>query len=341
MGWGWYARRERHCYMKIIKPITITEAMFNPPTIGDTNIAEDSQATEYNSSLVYPVGSLVLVSANHSIYEAVQEVPAGTAPPSPPYTSNDYWIRARSSERWAVFDGVISNVITSNTYSVKYVLRPTKFRGLCILNAVGSFVRIQVRDLNAGSKLVYNKDYPLQYVVGANAGLETVVRDWYEYFYAASYQVKDLALTTIPAIQNPELTIEVFAGAEGDTETELIASIGEIVLGSVIELGVTQSSPEFSIIDYSRKEVDIYGNWNIVQRNFSKKVDVRLLVMTRNIANIARVLADLRTTPVIWIPSESTDYMTTLLVYGYYKDFKMVIPHHVWAEMNLQIEGLT
>lgn len=326
--------------MKIIIPTFITP---DSQYFISCNMAEDSDGSvyvpeqEYQPGSAYTDGDRVLVAANHAVYEAIQNVPVGVAPPTLPTRSNDYWQWARSSDTWAVFDGVINSTrIPSNRHLLQYKLQPGKINSIALFGVDGKFVQILITDRISGKSW----DSTPYYLTG-NSGSKLKVKDWWEYFFGETEQTPDIAFLNIPNYSDPVITINIYASEPENTETDLIASVQEIVVGNFKELGTTQSQPEFSIIDYSRKEIDEYGNWNIIPKTFSKQVNIRLVIMTSSINKVSRILTDLRTTPVVWIPTELAQYKATLLVYGYYRDFKMVIPHHLWAEMNLQIEGLT
>lgn len=310
--------------MKIIIPIEITEEKFI-----DSNVPEDSRYPEHIISNAYLSEQRVLSSAAHSIFECIQDAPPDT--PLPVLEDgwvNDYWYRIGASERWSVFDKrlgstPLTKVVESGNTSVSYTIRAGVATGLALLGVSGLEVRITVNDPSLG--LIYDEVIDL-------AGVGKI-KNWYDYFSTKPRIVRDLALFNLPGFAPlSELTVEIIGGS---------ITLAELVLGQTKTLGITQYAPEFSIIDFSRKETDAFGNFLIMQRAFSKRIDVRCVVMNQDIADITHTLTKLRTTPIVWVPTQNLDYESTMLVYGYYKDFKIVIPHPVWADMTLQIEGLT
>lgn len=106
------------------------------------------------------------------------------------------------------------------------------------------------------------------------------------------------------------ITIDAGAGTAG------VASIG---FGRRKIIGTTLAGTTPSIIDFSTKETDIFGELIIVERAFSKTVDFNVAFPTSGYKSISRALEPLRATPAIYYEDE--DLTHDLIVLGFYNDF--------------------
>jgi hypothetical protein len=115
-------------------------------------------------------------------------------------------------------------------------------------------------------------------------------------------------------------------------------SCGTMVLGKLRSLG---SGPEYGarggIIDYSRKEVDQFGNTTLVERAFAKRWNFTMLVPAGDVDGVFNILSSLRATPVAWIGDES--YASTL-IFGWARDWNEEIAYPNHSLLSLEVEGL-
>lgn len=308
--------------MRIISPTKITDSM-----LLFSSIPEESIYSVYNPALMYSAEDRVYVEQYHLVFEAIQAVPVSTPPKDPlGGVVDEYWLPIRATERWLAFDQKVGGVKIESNQNIVYKIKPGVFSGVAMLGVEGTEIELKLEETSLSFEEIRTIS-----LINTSSGDGEVV-DWYSYFFANFSLVEEFASFDWPSFEHAELTITIKGAAP---------KLAEIVIGRTQDLGITQYEPQFSIVDYSRKDRDIFGNFIIVPRGFSKKVDVHVVVPTSQINYVSKLLSEIRTTPVIWVPAEAADYQSTLLVYGYYKDFSMIIPHPIWAEMNLQIEGLT
>lgn len=305
--------------MKIIRPITLTDAMLTSSTV-----TEDDYAT-WSSSTAYIAGDRCIRTTTHRIYECL--VNHTNATPENNLTgTTPTWLEISATNRWRAFDAKIADQ-TSNATSINYVIAPgERFDSIALLNVEAVAVQIVVTDPTDGE--VYNRTHQL---------LSTSnVTDWYTYFFEEFYYTTDVALTEIPPYSTTSISI---------TLTGATAKVGEIILGLQRDLGLTQYSPTMSIQDYSRKDVDTFGNYIILQRAFSRKLSCDLWLPPGAVDELTRLLALYRTTPLVWIgsddPQTGENIYSAMLLYGFYKSFSVVIENFAVAGCTLDIEGLT
>ena len=114
-------------------------------------------------------------------------------------------------------------------------------------------------------------------------------------------------------------------------------SIGTLLVGTVTSLGITEASPTAGITDFSRKDVDDFGQVSVVERAWSKKMDVRALIRTDAIDLVADRIASVRARPSLWIGQPD---VASLSLYGFFRDFSIEAGESV-SKLSLSVEGLS
>jgi hypothetical protein len=116
-----------------------------------------------------------------------------------------------------------------------------------------------------------------------------------------------------------------------------IVSVGTLLAGKVVGLGITEASPTAGITDYSRKVVNDFGEVTVVPRAWAKKMDGKTLISTSAIDAVFGRLAAVRATPALWIGDEGLDCLT---IYGFVRDFSLQVGETL-SNLSLSIEGLS
>jgi hypothetical protein len=114
-------------------------------------------------------------------------------------------------------------------------------------------------------------------------------------------------------------------------------SVGTLLAGRLVPLGVTEASPTAGITDYSRKTIDDFGEVTVVERAWAKRMTARALIRTDALDDVASRIAAVRARPVLWIGKAGRDALT---VYGFFKDFSIEVGQSV-SKLSLTIEGLS
>jgi hypothetical protein len=114
-------------------------------------------------------------------------------------------------------------------------------------------------------------------------------------------------------------------------------SIGTLLVGKLVGLGVTEASPTAGITDFSRKDVDDFGAVTIVERAWAKRMTANALISTSAIDSVFSRLAAVRATPSLWIGQAGYDSLT---IYGFFKEFSIEAGDTV-SKLSLSIEGLS
>lgn len=304
--------------MKIIRPTAVTDAMLTGSTL------LENEFPAWNAATAYSIGDKVIRATTHSIY---QRLVAGTTPTTPELDIVK-WVRIGPTNRWAMFDQSISTASTAFS-TMTMVIAAGRVNSLALLGLDAATVTVA---MVAGGSTVYSASINL--VSGINVG------NWYQYFYEPIYQRTDLVITNlmdaalldIPAYGDGVITITIARPLS-------TVSCGVLILGLYADLGVTLNQPTIGITDYSRKETDAYGTTVITRRNYSKRMSVVSKVDKSAVDNVANLMAQYRSTPLVWVASDD-DY-ASLIVYGFYRDWGLTIDSATYSKLNIEIEGLT
>jgi len=300
--------------MKIIKPITVNDTIFDA-----SNVPEDDYDV-WASGTTYATGNKVIVLSTHAIYESAGDGNTG----NDPTTDTVNWFTIGATNRWKAFDKKISDP-TTNTTSITYTLQDaaSSITAVSFFGLVGSSVNVTVTT-DAGDE-VYNVTKSL---------IETSeVTDWYSYFFSESTRKTEVTFLSIPPYNNAEVDITI------TTPTGLTAKVGQIVLGNLTPFGITTYGTSIGIEDYSRKEVDAFGNFVVTERAFSNTADFNIKYLTSDARRIQNTLASLRAKPIVFIGSDDTAYGLTL--YGFYKRFDLTLQTPSYSFGSIEVEGLT
>jgi hypothetical protein len=230
------------------------------------------------------------------------------------------WQDIGAINRFKMFDQVV-NTQTTRTGLIDVSILPGT-----IINALAMF------DLNGVSTTITMTD-PVEGVVFTETKSlqdNTIIIDWYSYFFESITTVSDVVFLGLPAYGSATTRIQVDAGAS-------TAAIGEVVIGKQRNLGVTNFGTSVSILDYSRKETDEFGNTVVETRPFSKRADFDVTVETGAVAAVQKALADIRTTPTVFIGDEDR---AETIVYGFYRGFNIVISTPSISDCSIEVEGL-
>lgn len=298
--------------MKLVKPTAITDS-----NLTSTNVAE-TDYSEWSSATSYVVGDKVIVAATHKIYEALTNN-TNKYPPSYLDGATPDWLEIGATNAWKMFDESYQSQ-TINTGSIVVVLEPGRINSLGLLNCDATAINIK---LTVDSVDVYDND--LDVVLGT-------VNNWYEYFFNPIERKSDFVVTDIPVYGEGVLTVTLSSGVS-DT-----VKCGLCIPGFFVNIGESLWGATLGIIDYSKKEVDIYGNYSVIERDFSNTLSDSILIENGRVAYIKNILAGYRASPALWVAAE--EYEGTF-IYGFYRDFSIVMESPAGSQCSIEIEGLT
>jgi len=296
--------------MIIIQPVPITAPMLTASNVPETDAPVWTAGT-------YTLGTKRIYA--HRVYEVIissttarPDVGAVATPPT--------WLDLGATNRFKMFDQIIS------TQTVKNAEIDVDITPAAIINAAAFFGLL-------GNSITVTMTDPLEGVVFTETRSlqdNTIIIDWYSYFFEEIAYLPDTVFLNLPAYGSATLTALIDGGA-GD------AKVGEVVIGKQRTLGVTNFGSSVSILDYSVKSTDDFGNTIIVQRAYSKRADYDVTVETSSVAAVQKALADIRTTPTVFVGDQNRP---ETVVYGFYKQFNIVLSTPSISDCSIEVEGL-
>ena len=299
--------------MKLIKPVPITTSVLTSTNVPENDYAEWVYGTEY------AVGTRVIRTSFHRVYECIK---IDNALQSPSLVDSIYWLEISKTNRWKMFDagwGSQTAIATPLTFNLSPVVI---INSLALLNVAATSITVTVT--NILSATIYNKTFAMTVMAG--------VSDWYMYFYQDFIFKSDLVITDIPSVSKALINVTI-------NNTGGTAKCGNCVIGTYYDIGDTQYGASAGIVDYSGKQTDTFGNTTVVKRTYAKRMNTNLMINNDIVDDVFNLLATYRSTPLVWLGAESL--YTSLIVYGFYKDFDINIAYPDYSSCSLTIEGLT
>ena len=298
--------------LSIVRPVPLTDAR-----LFSTNVPENDHAAWVVDD-TYALGVRAIVVATHRVYESLQAGNVGRAPATNP----TWWIDVGPTNRWRAFD--TSNATqTAQATSIVYTLRPgIALDSLAALNLTNATsVRVQMTDPTFGA--VYDKTVSLVGLPGASG--------WWSWFFGVRSSPTQALFTDLPSYPGADVTVTISGGAG--------LAVGVILFGQSrsFSMGIKYGA-RVGIQDYSRKERNSFGDTILVKRAYARRANFDLLLLRAEVDSFIEFLASARSDPCLWIGSNQDESLT---VYGFYKNFDVLISYPMHADCSLEIEGLT
>ncbi|WP_406720436.1 hypothetical protein RPE78_09655 [Thioclava litoralis] len=266
-----------------------------------TNVTEEDHP-EWDAAAVYQTGERVILAARHQIYESLADENSGFAPEGADLSAQ-YWVATGSTNRWRAFDATLG-LVTSWPEAITYRIGlPARVDAVAFIGLVAVSLQLVIRD--SGGGVVYDRTANL---------LDTgAIQSWLDFFtYEDSFDPEQI-FADLGALSG--FTLEITIANPGGT-----ASVSEIVMGRGELLGEVLEGSKSGFTDYSRREVDDFGNISIVKRATARKAEWQLSFEATANRRIQRALEQARGAPAYFYPG---DDMTpfALAVYGVADDF--------------------
>lgn len=296
--------------MKLVPPLVVTTSNLTSSNVAITETAWT--AGTYTTGTERYVGT--------TLYRVVASPSTADDPTVGVLATPATWVEVGSINRFKMFDFSIGQK-TSRASPITVTITPGE-----IVNTIALFelvnatsVRVQVIDPVDGT--VYDQTRTLADYTG--------ITDWYSYFFDPYILAADAVFADLPAYASAAITITITGS--GTVE------VGELVLGRARSYGSTAIGTRLGIEDFSRKERDQFGNFNIVERRFAKLHGFDVLLQNNEVNAMFTALAAVRATPTLYIGGD--DFAETYAL-GFFRDFTILRSGPVTSEMAIEIEGL-
>lgn len=288
--------------------------------------AVDGAEQVWSASTTYSTGARVRYEGEtpHRVYEAVAGDNRGITPGTDPLK----WVLVSASNRWAMLDSRLSSA-TKRRDSLSVTLSASKADRLVLLGLVGERVSVTVRN---GSTVITQEEHSLR--DGSQSS------SWTDYFFT-DIAYRDQLVIDIPGYYN-NLEVDLVITAATGTD----AACGHCVIGRSKFVGLTKWGTKIGMTDASRQERNEFGEVLLQQRPAAKAMDVDLWIDTHpngtggEVARLYNMLTELRATPCVWDAGNPKAPRPERVLFGFYKDFSLVVQYAAVAHCSLEIEGL-
>lgn len=267
----------------------------------------------YSGATSYSEGDVVTDTTGHRLYESLQNANSGNA-----LSDASWWLDIGPTNRWAPFDQKTGTQVVWASGASWEIDVTGNADSVALLNLDAASVNITVMD---GATEMHNQDYSLVDTDG--------IADWYSYFFEPITRKSDFYASDLPNVLNPTVTVTL-------TDSDSV-SLGTLVVGMRRSLGKTQYGASVGIVDFSRKTLDDFGNYYIVERSFSKRGKFTVWMEKQYTDQVFRLLSQYRATPVAVVAAQE---FSSTFYYGLLKDWNIELTYVSHSVMTIEMEGL-
>lgn len=306
--------------MKIIPPITITDARFVSSTVAEPASGE----TAWTSGGTYVVGDVRVRTQTHRKYQCLVGHTGITTAPEADLTR---WKDIGPTLRWAMFD-YDRNTATTRTGSITAtVVTSARVTALVLFGIDAQEVVVTMRDGVSGP-IVYNKTFNLQ---------RRFVAAWQQHFFAPFIFRESLVILDLPPYLNGHITVELSKTVATDE-----VALESMILGAPVPLGTLQRGAESDILDFSRIERDVFGNATLVPRKNVPKLTANVFADKTDVPAIRKLRSDYAGRPLAFLGvTEGQDaYFDTMSLVGIFKRMTVAVEYPNHALINIEAEGI-
>jgi hypothetical protein len=238
-----------------------------------------------------------------------------------PITDLSRWLDVGPTNRWAMFDRKLGTVTEKDGSIDVDLVASQRIGGLALFNTDAFEINVTITDALEG--VVYDQTFSM--VSYDN------VANYYDYFFAPILRKRDIFIEGLPLYLDAIIHVSV-------SRPESTARVGNLVVGTVRDLGTTTMGAGFGIIDYSRKEADDFGNVDLTERDYRSTGSFEVVVERLYVDEIKNLLTQRRALPTVYI---GTEEFSSMLIYGFARDWNVKVNEYRQADLSLELESLT
>lgn len=287
-----------------------------PVNLAPVNIVSSTAVEQHSAWVAGSYSNGERRTLGQSVWESLVDTNT-----SEPGTDPAKWIRVGPTNVWAMFDKSV-NTVTTATEELSVTVAPgVVTNALGFANLQGAQLEVTVRDGPAGP-VFFQKTESLD---------GTILSDWYDYFFAPFDFRTEVVMTDVPPYSTAHIEAKITGGGE--------VGVGAMIVGSAHEIGDVLHDAGFGINDYSQAEEDKWGNIELTEGNYTRSMDLQVMVRNTRLHYVTRLLARLRQTPTLWIGSKDPRYQP-LIIFGFVKSWRAAIPYPNESLIDIQIRGM-
>ena len=300
---------------KLIRPITIVDAIVT------ANNVTEADTTEWLSATKFSTGQTCMVTttangadvATHGIYTSIHPgTNSGHDPTDATGAVN--WTLTSYTNAWTMFDAEYqTQTVFADTIEVEFT-------------PVVGITSVALLNVEAASATI------LQGTTGYTETKSLTshgVLNWYDWFFESPVRIADVVFSGIPPYAGNTMTVTL-------DNTGYDAKCGIMVIGKEKVLGATQWEANRSINDYSQAVESATGTVSLTQGAYSKRLNMDFKVTPGFESEATRILEEYRATPIVFVGSE--DYSMTI-IYGFLGSWAVPISN-TGRNAFVEIKGL-
>jgi hypothetical protein len=293
-----------------------------------SNIPENDHP-EWSATTTYARGAFVMSLVTKTIYRSLTDANIGNDPDLEQAALADplvddpdpiNWQVIGATNRWRMFDrkpsrrSVMPDKIDVSLQFGVFV------GGIAGFNVRASYVEIEVE---VDGEMAYEREIVMQD--------DSVVGDWYAYFFAPLSPLTEFVLTDVPPYADAIIHVRIFGAS---------AEIGDLVIGEVRTLGEALFGPtDFNGLDFSYVQQDEFGDLTTVVREATRVSRFEVLVPSATLLGFDNLMRSLRGgQPAVWIGLE--DPRRAAVNYGFYRDYRAIYNTVDVSLVSIQVQGI-
>lgn len=303
--------------MKVVPPITITDAILTSSTVAEPSGADPSA---WSNATAYVIGNLVYLASTHRVYECIQ---GNTNHDPSTDTANTYWIDAGPTNRWKMFD-LLRSTGSIGSSPMTVVLTPgVRVDSIGAFGLVADSITVTV---TSDGDEVYSASLDLR-------TRETVT--WYDYFFDDFDIRSEFARFDLPPYTDAVVTVTLTRATGNIT-------CGGIVLGRFVDLGRTIHGAQNDADNFSKIARDDNGVATLQQKRTVPKNNATTILRKEAVNKALKAREDLNAVPAMWsgLDDATSGYFAPLLILGVYKQFTITMDQPDTATLTLSLEEI-
>lgn len=229
------------------------------------------------------------------------------------YTSK--WVMVGSINELAFDDNYLYTQSISSGEVVLKIFVSSAIDSLCFLNLSATAIKIECGNFLHEQKL-YTKEQ---------------TTNWWDYFFKDFAFKNDVFLMDNFLIG--EIKITIYPNEEG-------VKLGKLIVGLKQYAGETLYSPSISVVDYSKKVVDEWGNTTMKEGFKAKYMDTTCVLYNTDTNEINKLFTQIHGKACLFIADERKNGFEALTIYGAIENYKLTIPNFTKSEYTLSVKGL-
>ncbi|OAN71542.1 hypothetical protein A8B82_04475 [Sulfitobacter sp. EhC04] len=298
--------------MKLVKPVAISDNDILEVQVNDVDLVETT--AEWDIGTTYEPDDRVIAEEDATIYVYQCVNPSGSTGDYPQSDDGTNWVIYGVKSRFRPFDNQLSPQLVGNSkirYKLDFIssLKPAGYYNVIFLNVDADTVKCATRLIS-------------------NNAVQT----------DRSIDISGSVDNRFAVFENVYIDETMYLQVTAEAAGSVVIRLGEIVIGIPVDLGDIETGSQTSIVDFSTKNVDEFGNVSIVERAYVDTSTFKFSFRTDQTRRISYELAQARATPACYHGGEGEEDKG-LLVFGFWQDFRLTVNTNS-SLGTLEVQGL-